>query len=304
MEREIGKVGVVGCGTMGHGIAHVTAQAGIEVVVRELSQPALATGLERISTALARLAAAGKLAEDPAAVGQRITGTLAYEDLEGCELVIEAVYEDLPAKLDVWRAVDDVLDPLAVCATNTSSLSVIDQAAVTSRPDRFLGLHFFNPPQVMTLIEVVPTIATSREALNVASCYGRRLGKELVPAPDRAGFIVNRLLVPYAMDAVRALESGYGTVEHIDTAMRAGAGYPMGPFTLLDFVGLDVVLAITEQMFTEFREPRFAPPPTIRKLVAAGYLGRKSGRGFYDYSQRPPLPVDIGLHPSLPGEIA
>jgi 3-hydroxybutyryl-CoA dehydrogenase len=294
---ELRKIGVVGCGTMGHGITQITAQAGLEVVVREISEEALTKGLGRISKSLNRLAAAGKLSgdDDPETIQARITPTLAYEDVADCQLVIEAVYEDLPTKLDVWRALDEVLDGGAVCATNTSSLSVIDQAMATSRPERFIGLHFFNPPQVMTLLEVVRTVATSLEALQVGVDYGVRLGKDLVHTPDRAGFIVNRLLVPYTMDAVRALENGHGSVLDIDTAMCAGAGYPMGPFTLLDFVGLDVVLAITEAMFTEYREPRFAAPSTIRKLVAAGYLGRKSQRGFYDYSSGHPVPADLAL---------
>ncbi|HWF52860.1 MAG TPA: 3-hydroxyacyl-CoA dehydrogenase family protein [Solirubrobacteraceae bacterium] len=294
---EITHVGVVGCGTMGHGIAQISAQAGFQVVVREVSEEALTKGLGRISKSLQRLLATGRLSgdDDPETIEARITPTLAYSDMARCDLVIEAVPEDLPTKLGVWRALDEVLDRGAVCATNTSSLSVIDQAMATSRPERFIGLHFFNPPHVMTLLEVVRTVATNREALQVGVDYGIRLGKDLVHTPDRAGFIVNRLLVPYTMDAVRALENGHGSMLDIDTAMRAGAGHPMGPFTLLDFVGLDVVLAITEAMFTEYREPRFAAPPTIRKLVAAGYLGRKSQRGFYDYSTGEPVPADLAL---------
>ena len=297
-------VGVVGCGTMGHGIAQITAQAGIDVTVVEASEVALARGRRRISRSLERLAAGGKLGDQvPAEIEARITGTLDYADLAGSQIVVEAVYEDLATKLAVWRALDGVLGPDTVCATNTSSLSVIDQAMATSHPESFLGLHFFNPPQVMTLVEVIRSVATSGPALELALAYGTRLGKELVGATDRAGFIVNLLLVPYAMDAVRVLETGHGSIAGIDTAMRGGAGYPMGPFTLLDFIGLDIVLAISEAMFAEYRETRFSAPPTIRRLVAAGFLGRKSGRGFYDYSNGTAVPADLALSCSPPASV-
>ena len=298
---NIVSVGVIGCGTVGHAITQITAQAGIGVTVVEISEGALAAGRARISRSLARLASAEKLGDQtPEEIEARIHGTLDYGDLADCRLVVEAVYEDLDTKLRLWRALDGVLAAEAVCATNTSSLAVIDQAVATGRPERFVGLHFFNPPQVMLLVEVIRTVSTSPAALELALAYVARLGKEPVPAADRAGFIVNRLLVPYAMDAVRILEAGHGSMPGIDTAMRAGAGYPMGPFALLDFIGLDIVLAICETMFAEYREQRFSAPPTIRRLVAAGFLGRKSGRGFYDYSGGEPAPADLALGGSPP----
>jgi 3-hydroxybutyryl-CoA dehydrogenase len=277
---------------MGHGIVQVTAQAGLDVVVCERDDAPLQTGLARIDKSLARLDSKGGLPEGAGAVRARITPTLDLADLAGCGLVIEAVTEDLPTKLTVWRTLAPLLGADAVCATNTSSLSVIDQAVVTERPDRFIGLHFFNPPQLMTLLEVIRSVTSSDEAVAVGRAYGERLGKDVVLAPDRAGFIVNRLLLPYTMDAVRALEGGFGTISDIDLAMHAGTGHPMGPFTLLDFVGLDVAMAMTEVMFDEYRETRFSAPPTLRKLVTAGFLGRKTGRGFYDYSTTPPTPAD------------
>jgi 3-hydroxybutyryl-CoA dehydrogenase len=291
-------VGVVGCGAMGHGIVQVTAQAGLEVVVCERDDGALQAGLTRIDKSLARLEANGRLDGSAAHVRDRITPTLEIAALAGCGLVIEAVDEDLATKLGVWRSLAPLLADDAVCATNTSALSVIDQAVSTERPDRFIGLHFFNPPQLMTLLEVIRSVTSSDEAVAVGRAYGERLGKDVVLAPDRAGFIVNRLLLPYTMDAVRAMENGFGTITDIDLAMRAGVGYPMGPFTLLDFVGLDVVMTMTEVMFHEYRETRFSAPPTLRKLVAAGFLGRKSGRGFYDYSTSPPTPADA-LRPAV-----
>jgi 3-hydroxybutyryl-CoA dehydrogenase len=288
-----GVVGVVGCGAMGHGIVQVTAQAGYDVVVCERDDAPLQAGLARIDKSLGKLEAKGALGADTAAgVRARITPTLDLAALAGCGLVIEAVTEDLPTKLDVWRTLTPLLADDAVCATNTSSLSVVDQAVVTDRPDRFIGLHFFNPPQLMTLLEVVRAVTSSEQAVAAGRAYGERLGKDVVLAPDRAGFIVNRLLLPYTMDAVRAMENGFGSITDIDLAMRAGTGYPMGPFTLLDFVGLDVVMTMTEVMFDEYRETRFSAPPTLRKLVAAGFLGRKTGRGFYDYSTTPPTPAD------------
>jgi 3-hydroxybutyryl-CoA dehydrogenase len=286
-------VGVVGCGAMGHGIVQVSAQAGFDVVVCERADAPLQAGLARIDKSLGKLEAKGGLGEETAAeVRARIRPTLDVEELAGCGLVIEAVDEDLPTKLSVWRAVAPLLADDGVCATNTSSLSVIDQAVATDRPDRFIGLHFFNPPQLMTLLELVEAVTSSPEAIAAGRAYGERLGKDVVVAPDRAGFIVNRLLLPYTMDAVRAMENGFGSITDIDLAMRAGTGHPMGPFTLMDFVGLDVVMAMTEVMFDEYRETRFSAPPTLRKLVSAGFLGRKTGRGFYDYSTTPPTPAD------------
>jgi 3-hydroxybutyryl-CoA dehydrogenase len=293
---EISKVGVIGCGLMGHGITQICAQAGWDVVVRESSQERLDAGLARIEKQLARAVEKGKTSqEDADAARGRIQPTLTYDDLADCDLVIEAVTEDLGLKLEMWKEVDTIVSDRTTFATNTSSLAVIDQAAATSRPERFCGMHFFNPAQVMPLLEVVQTVTTSDETLELAFEVGRRLGKTTVHAKDKTGFIVNRLLVPYLLDAIRAYEEGVGTVDQIDTAMKAGANHPMGPFTLLDFVGLDTTKSIADIMFDEYRERRFAAPPTLRKMVAAGYYGRKSGKGFYDYSGEAPVPTELGL---------
>jgi 3-hydroxybutyryl-CoA dehydrogenase len=293
---EIGKVGVIGCGLMGHGITQVCAQAGWDVVVRESSQERLDAGLGRIEKQLARAVEKGKSSqEDADATRARIQPTLEYGDFADCDLVIEAITEDLGLKLEMWKEVDTIVSDRAMFATNTSSLAVIDQAVATSRPERFCGMHFFNPVQVMPLLEVVQTVTTSDETLELAFEVGRRLGKTTVHAKDKTGFIVNRLLVPFLLDAIRAYEEGVGTVDQIDAAMKAGANHPMGPFTLLDFVGLDTTKAIADIMFDEYRERRFAAPPTLRKMVAAGYYGRKSGKGFYDYSGEAPVPTELGL---------
>ena len=293
---EISKVGVVGCGLMGHGITQICAQAGWDVVVREANQDRLDAGIGKIEKQLARAVEKGRASqEDADAVRARIEPTLDYGDLADCDLVIEAMTEELGAKLEMWREVDELVKDDAIFATNTSSLAVIDQAASTSRPDRFCGMHFFNPAQVMPLLEVVQTVTTSEETLKTAFEVGEKLGKTTVHAKDKTGFIVNRLLVPYLLDAIRAYEEGVGTVDQIDTAMKAGANYPMGPFTLLDFVGLDTTKSIADIMFDEYRERRFAAPPTLRKMVAAGYYGRKSGKGFYDYSGEEPVPTELGL---------
>ena len=293
---EISKVGVVGCGLMGHGITQICAQAGWDVVVREANQDRLDAGIGKIEKQLARAVEKGRSSqEDADAVRARIEPTLDYGDLADCDLVIEAMTEELGAKLEMWREVDELVKDDAIFATNTSSLAVIDQAASTSRPDRFCGMHFFNPAQVMPLLEIVQTVTTSEETLKTAFEVGEKLGKTTVHAKDKTGFIVNRLLVPYMLDAIRAYEEGVGTVDQIDTAMKAGANYPMGPFTLLDFVGLDTTKSIADIMFDEYRERRFAAPPTLRKMVAAGYYGRKSGKGFYDYSGEEPVPTELGL---------
>jgi 3-hydroxybutyryl-CoA dehydrogenase len=291
---QITKVGVVGCGLMGHGIAQVTAQAGYDVVVREIDQGALDKGLGRIDKQLARAVERGKLEQaDADAARGRIQGTLAYGDLAGSDLVLEAITEGLDAKREMWREVESVASPEAVFATNTSSLAVIDQAVVTGRPERFLGLHFFNPPQVMQLVEVVRSVATSDEAFETGRRFAESLGKLAIATKDKAGFIVNRLLVPYMLDAIRAYEEGVGTIDEIDQAMKAGAGHPMGPLTLADFVGLDTLGSICDVLFDEFRERRFARPPTLRKMLSAGWYGRKSGRGFYDYSGDTPVAVEL-----------
>jgi 3-hydroxybutyryl-CoA dehydrogenase len=291
---KIDRVGVVGCGQMGHGIVQVTAQAGYDVVVREVSAQALERGLGNIEKQLARSVEKGRLEQRTAdAVQARIAGTLDYSDLAPCDLVIEAVTEGLDTKLAMWREVDAVAPDHAIFATNTSSLPVINQAASTTRPDRFLGLHFFNPVQVMKLIEVIRCVTTSDETLAAGLEFGQSLGKLTVETRDQSGFIVNRLLVPYMLDAIRAYEEGVGSITQIDQAMKAGAGHPMGPFTLADFVGLDTLGSICDVLFDEFRERRFAQPPTLRQMLAAGWYGRKSGRGFYDYSGDEPVAIEL-----------
>jgi 3-hydroxybutyryl-CoA dehydrogenase len=292
----IERVGVLGCGLMGHGIAQICAEAGWDVVVREVDQGRLDSGLGKIEKQLARAVEKGRREQDDAdSVRARITGTLEYGDLADCDLAIEAIVEDLDAKLEMWREVDGVVKKDAFFASNTSSLPLVNQAVATSRPERFLGMHFFNPAQVMPLLEVVQTVTTGDDALRTGFEVGERLGKTCVHARDKTGFIVNRLLVPYMLDAIRAQEEGVGAIDEIDVAMKAGANHPMGPLTLADFVGLDTLAAIADVMFDEYRERRFAAPPTLRKMVAAGLYGRKSGKGFYDYSGDEPVPSELGL---------
>lgn len=287
---EIQKVGILGCGLMGHGITQVAAQAGFDVVVREVSDEKLAKGIGRIEKQLSRAVEREKMtSEEAEAVRGRIQGTTDYEALADSELVLEAITEDLDQKLEMWSVVDGLAKEGAFFATNTSSLPVIKQAASTSRPERFLGLHFFNPAQVMKLLEVVRCVTTSQEALDVGLEFGERLGKLTVQTRDTAGFVVNRLLVPYMLDAIRAYEEGVGSISEIDAAMKAGAAHPMGPLALCDFVGLDTLGSICEVLFDEFREKRFAQPPTLRKMLAAGWYGNKSGMGFYDYSGEKPV---------------
>ncbi len=293
---DISKVGVLGAGLMGHGIAQISAQAGYDVVLREVDQERLDKGVGRIEKQLGRAVEKGRMEQTEAeAVRGRIDGTLDYGDFSDCDLVVEAITERLDLKLEMWRELDAIVKDGAVLATNTSSLAVIDQAAATRRPERFIGLHFFNPAQVMPLLEVVQTVTTDDESLSTGFEFGEKLGKLTVHAKDKTGFIVNRLLVPYLLDAIRAYEEGVGSIEQIDAAMKAGANHPMGPFTLLDFVGLDTTKSIADIMFDEYRERRFAAPPTLRKMVAAGFYGQKSGRGFYDYSGEKPVAVDPGL---------
>ncbi len=292
---EIEKVGVLGCGLMGHGITQICAQAGWDVVVRELSQEKLDAGIGKIEKQLGRAVEKGKLEQSDAdAIRARITGTLDYADLADCDIVIEAITEDLGMKLEMWREVDALVKDGAYFASNTSSLSVADQAEATGRPERFLGLHFFNPAQVMPLLEVVRSGKTSDQAYDLGFELGGKLSKTTVAAGDNRGFIVNRLLVPYLLDAIRGLEEGIGSVEDIDTGMMAGASHPMGPLTLSDFVGLDTLASIGEIMHASYGEDRFAPPKTLQQLVDAGHFGRKTGRGFYDYSGEKPVPVDPG----------
>jgi 3-hydroxybutyryl-CoA dehydrogenase len=290
---EIEKVGVLGCGLMGHGITQICAQAGWDVVVRELNQEKLDKGLGKIEKQLARAVEKGKLEQaDADAIRGRIQGTLDYSDLADSDLVIEAIDEDLDKKLEMWQELDGIVKEDAVLATNTSSLPVAKQAAATSRADRFLGMHFFNPAQVMPLLEIVEAETTGEEALKAGFEVGEKLGKTSVHAKDNTGFIVNRLLVPYMLDAIRALEQGVGSIEDIDTGMITGANHPMGPLTLADFVGLDTLASIAAVMQESYGEERFAAPETLRKMVTAGNYGRKSGRGFYDYSGEKPVPVD------------
>jgi 3-hydroxybutyryl-CoA dehydrogenase len=285
IEKAIEKVGVVGCGLMGSGIAQVAAQAGCQVTVREVSQQLLDKGLQGIEKNLARLVEKGTLtAGDRDQVRGRLRGTTNVEDLKDSDVIIEAIIEQLPAKRELWGALDKICPKPTIFASNTSSLSITEMATFTQRPDRFVGMHFFNPVPVMKLVEVIRTIATDPKVFDEMAAFGQRLGKTVVRTSDRTGFIVNRLLVPYLLDAVRALEEGVGSVEDIDNSMKIGCGYPMGPFTLLDFVGLDTTYYISIIMFDEFKERRFASPPLLKRMVLAGWNGRKAGRGFYDYS--------------------
>ncbi len=293
---DISRVGVLGCGLMGSGIAQAAAAAGFPTVVRDVEAGLLARGQTAIATSLAKLVEKGKLdaaARDAAL--KRLTFTTDLADLAGCDLIVEAVPEDLALKSELWRALAASSPARTIFASNTSSLSIGDMASATGRPDRFIGLHFFNPVPLMSLVEVVRAVGTSPETVERATAFVRRLGKEPIAVRDSSGFLVNRLLVPYLLDAARALEQGLASVPDIDRGMQLGCGYPMGPLALLDFVGLDTVVRIADIMFDEYREPRFAPPPLLRKMVAAGLHGRKSGRGFYDYASDPPSPIDPGL---------
>jgi 3-hydroxybutyryl-CoA dehydrogenase len=286
------KVGVVGCGLMGAGITQVVAEAGYPVVVREVSDDLVHRGIGRIESFLKKGVEKGKIpAERMKEVMGRIEGTTSLDALAGCDFVIEAVVESLDVKRETYRTLDRVCGPEAIFASNTSSLSITEMAAITRRADRFVGLHFFNPVPLMKLVEVVRSPLTSEAAFEEAVAFARSLGKTPIRATDRTGFIVNRLLVPYLLDAVRAFEEGVGSVPDIDEGMRLGCGHPMGPLALLDFVGLDTTFLIANIMFDEFREKRFAPPPLLKRMVQAGLHGRKSGKGFYDYSKEPPAPT-------------
>ena len=285
-------VGVVGCGLMGSGIAQVCAEAGHKVVVREVSDELLKKGLGKIESFLKKGVEKGKVTpERMREVVGRLEGTTDLGKLSACDIVIEAVLESLDAKREVYQALDKACPAHTIFASNTSSLSITEMAAVTKRADRFVGLHFFNPVPLMKLVEVVRSPLTSPEAFETAFEFAKGLGKSPIRATDRTGFIVNRLLVPYLLDAIRALEEGVGSAEDIDKGMSLGCGHPMGPLTLLDFVGLDTTYYIANIMFDEFREKRFAPPPLLKRMVQAGLHGRKTGKGFYDYSQDPPKPV-------------
>ena len=291
----IEKVGVVGCGLMGSGIAQVAAQAGFPVTVREVSNELVEKGLKSIEKNLERLVEKGTLsAGDRDQIRGRLRGTTKLEDFASCDLVVEAIIEQLPAKRELFGALDKICPPTTIFASNTSSLTVTEMATATKRPERVVGLHFFNPVPVMKLVEVVRTIATDPKVYDEMVAFGAKLGKVPVRASDRSGFIVNRLLVPYLLDAIRALEEGVGSIVDIDNSMKLGCGYPMGPFTLLDFVGLDTTYYISQIMFDEFREKRFASPPLLKRMVLAGWNGRKSGRGFYDYTDpQNPKPMQL-----------
>jgi 3-hydroxybutyryl-CoA dehydrogenase len=281
----IKRVGVVGCGLMGSGIAQVCAAAGFETVVREVSPEVVEKGLKGIEKNLARLVEKGTITEaQKGEMRGRLKGTTAIDDLKDCDLVIEAIIEQLPAKRELFAKLDTLCGPATIFASNTSSLTITEISTATKRPERFVGLHFFNPVPVMKLVEVVRTIATDPAVYEEMVEFGAKLGKVPVRAHDSTGFIVNRLLVPYLLDSIRALEEGVGSIEDIDNSMKLGCGHPMGPLTLLDFVGLDTTYYIANIMFEEFREKRFASPPLLKRMVLAGWNGRKAGRGFYDYS--------------------
>ena len=281
---NIKKVGVLGCGLMGSGIAQVSATAGYEVTVLEQEQRFLDKGFSGIEKSLAKFAEKGTLKEPVGTVRGRLRGTTNPKDLADSDIIVEAIIENLAEKKKTFSSLDDIVKKDAIFASNTSSISITEVLSATKRPDRFVGLHFFNPVPLMKLVEVVRTIATSDEAFETAYQFGKSLGKVPVRTSDKTGFIVNRLLVPYLLDAVRAYEEGVGSIPDIDNAMKLGCGYPMGPFTLLDFVGLDTTYYITHVMFEEFKERRFASPPLLKRLVMAGWYGRKSGKGFYDYA--------------------
>jgi 3-hydroxybutyryl-CoA dehydrogenase len=277
-------VGVLGCGLMGAGIAQVCAASGYTTIVREVNDEALQAGLGRIRKFLDGGVAKGKVAASARDLTlANLTGTTVVDSLSECDIVIEAIVEHLDEKRAIYRAVERTVGDHTILVSNTSSLCITELGAATTRPDRFGGLHFFNPVPLMKLVEVIRGLATSDDTYRTLFAFAQSLGKEPITAPDRPGFIVNRLLVPYLLDAIRAYENGLGTLEDIDNGMKLGCGYPMGPFTLLDFVGLDTTYYIANIMFEEFREPAYAPPPLLKRMVLAGYLGRKSGRGFYTY---------------------
>ena len=285
--REIRRVGVLGAGLMGSGIAEVCAKAGFDVVVREVDEKALDAGRRRIHSSLSKALERGKLtAGDGEAIRSRLAFSSSLAEMSSSDLILEAIVENLDVKREVYRALDASCPAHTIFCSNTSSLTITEMAAATKRPDRFAGLHFFNPVPVMKLAEVVRGLATSDETVATVTAFARALGKEPVACRDNSGFIVNRLLVPFLLDAIRAHEQGVGSLEDIDTGMKLGCAHPMGPFELLDYVGLDTVYAIAEIMFAEYREIRFAPPALLKRLVLAGRFGRKSGRGFFEYDER------------------
>ena len=277
-------VGVLGCGLMGSGIAQVSAASGYKTIVREVDETFLKKGLGRIEKFLTAGVERGKVtAEAKASTLGNLSGTTKLEDLKDCDIVIEAIIENIEDKAAAYRVLDSVVAEPTIFCSNTSSLCIAELASRTKRPDRFAGLHFFNPVPLMKLVEVVRGLSTSDETYRTVFDFAKSLGKEPITAPDRPGFIVNRLLVPYLLEAIRTYEGGLGTVEDIDQGMKLGCGYPMGPFTLLDFVGLDTTYYIANIMFDEYKDPAFAPPPLLKRMVLAGRLGKKSGHGFYKY---------------------
>jgi len=295
---EIKKVGVLGCGLMGAGIAQTAASAGFETKVREVSDELLQKGFASIEKSLERFAGKGTITpEQQKEIRGRLSGTTSFDDLADCDIIIEAIIENLDEKQNTYRQLDAICKPETIFASNTSSLSITAMMVATSaaRQARFIGMHFFNPVPIMKLVEVVRTILTDADVYEEAVTFGKNLGKVPVRAGDKTGFIVNRLLVPYMLDSIRALEEGVGSIVDIDNAMKLGCGYPMGPLTLGDFVGLDTTYYIAEIMFNEFREKRFASPPLLKRMVLAGLYGRKSGRGFYDYSKDPKNPTPMNL---------
>jgi 3-hydroxybutyryl-CoA dehydrogenase len=289
MNMNIKKVGVLGCGLMGSGIAQVSATAGFDVTVLEVEQKYLDKGFSGIEKSLTKFAErppekGGITAQQKTDILGRLKGTTKKQELADCDIIIEAIIENVPEKKKMYSSIDEIVKKDAIFATNTSSISVTELLSATKRPERFIGLHFFNPVPLMKLVEVVKTIATADEVYEAAYEFSKKLGKTPVRTSDKTGFIVNRLLVPYMLDAIRAYEEGVGSIPDIDNAMKLGCGYPMGPFTLLDFVGLDTTYYITHVMYDEFKERRFASPPLLKRLVMAGWYGRKSGKGFYDYA--------------------
>jgi 3-hydroxybutyryl-CoA dehydrogenase len=293
---EIKKVGVLGCGLMGSGIAQVCATAGFDVTVLEVEEKYIEKGFAAIRRSLDKLAAKGTLPEPAAAIFPRLKGTTRKQDLADCDFVVEAVIENLDEKRKMFASIDPIVKPAAIFSSNTSSISITEIMTATARPGRFVGLHFFNPVPLMKLVEVARTIVTMDEAFETACEFAKKLGKVPVRTSDKTGFIVNRLLVPYLMDAIHAFEEGVGSVADIDASMKLGCGYPMGPFTLLDFVGLDTTYYITHVMFDEFKEKRFASPSLLKRMVMAGWYGKKNGKGFYDWSNpENPVPQDAAL---------
>jgi len=295
---EFKKVGVLGCGLMGAGIAQTAAMAGYETVVREVSDDFLAKGFAGIDKSLSKFAEKGTItADQQKEIRDRLKGTTSFEELADCDIIIEAIIENLETKRETYLRLDELCKPETIFASNTSSLSITQMMTVTSteRQQRFIGMHFFNPVPLMKLVEVIRTILTDQAVYEDAVTFAASLGKVPVRTDDRTGFIVNRLLVPYMLDAIRALEEGVASIVDIDNAMKLGCGYPMGPLTLGDFVGLDTTYYISEIMFNEFREKRFASPPLLKRMVMAGLYGRKSGRGFYDYTKDPKNPTPMSL---------